>query len=101
SAGVLGALTPYALMIILAIWILTFALTRYVSVASLAASIALPIATWLTHGSFLLIVVTGCLAALAIYKHRPNIQRLLKGTENRFVLSKHRGPAQGNEGRPS
>jgi len=38
SAGVLAALVPGALLIILSIWIVVFALTRYVSLASLAAS---------------------------------------------------------------
>ena len=98
SAGVLSALVPLALVIILALWIVVFAITRYVSVASLAASFALPFASWLTGRSLLLVIVSACMGALAIYKHRPNIERLLKGTESRFVVSKHRnkesaGPA--------
>ncbi len=48
SAGVLAGLVPWALLIILSIWIILFALTRYVSVGSLAASFTLPFATWLT-----------------------------------------------------
>jgi len=52
----------------------------------------LPFATWLTDGSPLLIAVTGAMGCLAIYKHRANIQRLLKGTENRFRLSKDKQP---------
>lgn len=84
SAGVLAALVPGALIIILSIWIIAFALTRYVSLASLAAAFALPFATWITRHSPSLTIVTGAMAALAIYKHRSNIQRLLHGTENRF-----------------
>jgi glycerol-3-phosphate acyltransferase PlsY len=84
SAGVLIALVPWALLIILAIWIVVFALTRYVSLASIAASVALPFATWATAHSGLMILVTACLAALAVYKHKTNIQRLLAGTENRI-----------------
>ncbi len=84
SAGVLLALVPGALGIVLVVWILVFALSRYVSLASLCASAALPLATWLTHQSRALLIVTAALAVLAIYKHRSNIQRLLKGTENRF-----------------
>jgi len=90
SAGVLSALVPLALVIILALWIVIFLVTRYVSVASLTASAALPFASWVTGRSVLLIMVTACMGALAIYKHRPNIERLMKGTESRFVLSKHR-----------
>jgi glycerol-3-phosphate acyltransferase PlsY len=94
SAGVLGALVPGALAIILSIWIVVFLVSRYVSLASLAASFALPFASWLTGRSVLLVVVSACLGALAIYKHRPNIERLLKGTESRFVLSRNR-PKEG------
>lgn len=88
SAGVLVALVPYALLIILAIWIVLFVTTRYVSLASICASAALPAATWLTGGSVTLIVITGAMATLAIYKHRANIRRLLAGTENRIGRKK-------------
>jgi glycerol-3-phosphate acyltransferase PlsY len=84
SAGVLLALVPWALITILTIWIVVFAATRYVSLASLAASASLPFASWATHESVTKVIVTGAMGALAIYKHKANIQRLLKGTEPRF-----------------
>jgi glycerol-3-phosphate acyltransferase PlsY len=89
SAGVLIALVPYALLIILAIFIILFLTTRYVSVGSIAASFALPFATWFTtrHDVGLTVVMTA-IAALAILKHRKNIQRLLNGTENRIQFRK-------------
>lgn len=83
SAGVLGALVPVALVIILTIWIVVFALTKYVSLASISAAFALPFATWATQRDLPLILVMAAVGALAIYKHRANIQRLLEGTENR------------------
>jgi len=88
SAGVLAALVPWALSIILCIWIVIFAITRYVSLASIAASFSLPFATLLTGGSLTLFLVTAAMAALAIYKHKGNIQRLRRGTENRFGSKK-------------
>jgi glycerol-3-phosphate acyltransferase PlsY len=84
SAGVLVALVPWPLLIILSIWIVVFAFSRYVSLASISASVALPFAAWLVGESTNIILVTAALAALAIYKHKANIQRLLKGTENRI-----------------
>jgi glycerol-3-phosphate acyltransferase PlsY len=84
SAGVLVALVPYALLIILAIWILVIGLTRFVSLASICASAALPFATWVTGGSFTMIAITSAMTVLAIYKHKSNIQRLLSGTESRI-----------------
>jgi glycerol-3-phosphate acyltransferase PlsY len=88
SAGVLVALVPYALLIILTIWILVFGLTRFVSLASICASFALPFATWITGGSPTMIAITAAMTALAIYKHKSNIQRLLQGTESRIASKK-------------
>jgi glycerol-3-phosphate acyltransferase PlsY len=88
SAGVLIALVPYALIIILSVFIILFATTRYVSVGSIAASFTLPFATWFTTKDPGLTVVTGAMGALAILKHRKNIQRLLNGTENRIQFKK-------------
>ena len=84
SAGVLVALVPYSLLIILAVWIIVFALTRFVSLASICASATLPFANWATGGSPTMIGITAAMAALAIYKHRSNIKRLLNGTESRL-----------------
>ena len=88
SAGVLAGLVPGALVIILATWILLCALTRYVSVGSIAASFVLPFATWFTKHDWTLTVVTAVMGALAIYKHRTNIQRLLSGTESRISFKR-------------
>ena len=88
SAGVLIALVPLPLVIILGIWIVVFSLSRYVSLASISAAFALPFAAWLVEDSSNIILVTTALGALAIYKHKANIQRLIKGTENRIDFKK-------------
>ncbi len=89
SAGVLIALVPLALVIILTIFIILFLATRYVSVGSIAASFSLPFATWFTTKHDIgLTIVTGAMGALAIFKHRKNIQRLMNGTENRIQFKK-------------
>ena len=84
SAGVFFALAPLAAGVALAVWIVVFALSRYVSIASIAAAIALPAMVWLTPNSLTLGIVTTALGLLAILKHQSNIERLLKGTEKRF-----------------
>lgn len=84
SAGVLLALVPMALLIALGVWIVVFALSRYVSLASICAAITLPFATGWRGESKTLTIVISALAVLAIYKHKGNIQRLLNGTENRI-----------------
>ena len=92
SAGVLAALVPYALLIILAVFLVVLAVSRYVSLASISASFALPFATWATRrqteGSWTLVAVTAAMAVLAIYKHRSNIGRLLNRTENQLGSGK-------------
>jgi glycerol-3-phosphate acyltransferase PlsY len=92
SAGALAVLVPWALLIGLGVWVLLFALTRYVSLGSIAAAVSLPVATWFTTGSDRtpLTILTATLAAMAVLKHRSNIQRLLAGTENRLELGKQR-----------
>ena len=88
SAGVLTALVPWSLVTILSVWIVLFLLTRYVSIGSIAAAAALPFATWIFYRNWTLTAVTGAMGALAIYKHRGNIQRLINGTEARFTRKK-------------
>ena len=84
TAGVYLVLAPWALLIALGVFILAVAITRYVSVGSIAAAIALPIATFFTQNGLLVDVATVALGLLAIYKHKSNIQRLMAGTESRL-----------------
>jgi glycerol-3-phosphate acyltransferase PlsY len=84
SAGALGALVPVALLIILGVWIVVVALTRYVSLGSISAALVLPFATWITQRNLNLTIVAAAMGTLAIYKHRSNIKRLLDGTESQF-----------------
>jgi acyl phosphate:glycerol-3-phosphate acyltransferase len=85
TAGVYLALAPEALGIALAVFILAILLTRYVSVGSIVAAIALPVTVWILQPHNLLLdIVTTVLGAMAIYKHKANLQRLLAGTENRL-----------------
>jgi acyl phosphate:glycerol-3-phosphate acyltransferase len=84
SAGVLAALNPPAFLLILMTWAVVFLLTRYVSLASVAAALVLPFSFILTDAGPLLTTVSIVLSLLAIYKHRPNIKRLLQGSEHRF-----------------
>jgi len=84
SAGVLTALVPWALLIILVVFLIVVTLTRYISLGSISASFTLPFATWITTKSINMTIVTAVMSTLAIYKHRGNIKRLLDGTESQF-----------------
>ena len=78
------AWAPEACLTALVLWIVVLAISRYVSLASIAAALILPLAVWFWNGSPTMIYVMTALSLLAIYKHKANIQRLLNGTENRI-----------------
>lgn len=89
SAGVLIALMPWAVLAIALVWLAVFFATRYVSLASISAAAALPAAVgalWFygCGGSAPLLGFSVLIAALAIWRHRSNIERLMAGTEHRF-----------------
>jgi glycerol-3-phosphate acyltransferase PlsY len=88
SAGVLFGLMPLAAAIGAAVWVITFEVTRYVSLASIAATMALPVTVLgLTHArhtnGMALFYFTLCLAAVVTFRHGSNLARLLRGTEPR------------------
>jgi len=89
TGGVYLALAPWALLVALIVFILAIWLTKYVSIGSISAAVALPATVWvLPPHNLLLSIVTTALGALAIYKHKSNLQRLMAGTENRLGKKK-------------
>ena len=85
TAGVYLALAPLPLGIALAVFVVAVLVTRYASVGSISGAVALIAAVWiLPPHSVLLGIVTTALGALAIYRHKANIRRLIAGTENRL-----------------
>lgn len=86
AAGVMLGLAPLALTVSAVVWALLVRLTGYVSVGSIAAAAVLPLAVYVLEDSTspALIWIATAIAAGVILLHRQNIQRLLKGTENRF-----------------
>ena len=90
SAGALLALTPVATLIGVAIWIIVFWLTRYVSLASMIAAVVLPIVILVVSSQDQnkrrpLVYSSACVAAVVIWRHRSNVSRLMRGTEPRFI----------------
>jgi acyl phosphate:glycerol-3-phosphate acyltransferase len=88
SAGVGLAWAPAGCGVALAAWALVLWATKYVSLASIVAAVTLPLAVWLCGGSPTMVCILAGLSALAIYKHKANMQRLLNGTENRIGAKK-------------
>ena len=89
SAGALLALIPIATLIGVAIWIIVFWLTRYVSLASIIAAVILPIVILMVgshdrNNRTPLFYASACVAAVVVWRHRSNLSRLMRGTEPRF-----------------
>ena len=86
SVGALAGLAPAAAAIGLGVWIVIFAATRYVSVASMISAAAVAAASWALFrpDDRLMPSFLTALALLVIVRHHGNIRRLLNGTENRF-----------------
>ena len=90
AAGVWLALAPIPVLIALGVWCLLTFSTGYVSVGSISAAAALPIALFV--GRFGLhanisnpLLAFGCVVGgLLVLRHRANIGRLIRGEENRF-----------------
>ena len=100
TAGVVGGLAPIPFAFCLSSWVLAFAVRRYVSLASIAAAVTLPIAAaaWPsdTENRFgLLFWIFLFLGVMAIWKHRSNIQRLMNGTEHRAGSGNGNDQAEG------
>ena len=90
SAGMLLGIAPAAVGIGFAVFALTVALTRFVSLGSILAAVAVPAAYLWMNGADnrLLAGALVLMGLLVIVKHRANIGRLLKGTEPRIVGKK-------------
>lgn len=98
--GVFLVLVPYAALAALALFVVVFALGRYVSLASVLSAAAFPLFAWLiypwTH-NYLILSIIGIVSGLVLVKHWQNIQRLIAGTEYRFGSKKPpAGPDSGS-----
>ncbi len=84
SAGVFGALLPIPTLIAFLSFILVVWRTGRISPGSILACIVLPLAAWLTGASLPYIIFCVIVAAIVIYKHIPNIKRMLEHKELNF-----------------
>jgi acyl phosphate:glycerol-3-phosphate acyltransferase len=94
SAGAMIGLAPLPSLVAFIVWIIVMLLFRFVSLASIMAAIVLAVATWVaffmdimrlgTRFDVYIPIVLNLFCLLIILRHKKNIQRLIKGTENRF-----------------
>ncbi len=87
SAAIALFLDWRLLLILVAVFFLTFLLSKRVSVCSMTAAVAYPLGMLILGGFPWYTLALGCFITLfVIFMHRENLKRLLKGTEPRFTL---------------
>jgi glycerol-3-phosphate acyltransferase PlsY len=91
TIGGLLVLLPIPIVIGAVLWAIAFYATRYVSVASLALGLSLPLSCWLLPKFTSLqfsdaeLIFAFAIALFNVWTHRSNIGRLLRGEENKFT----------------
>jgi len=89
ALGVFCVLFPAAILVVLAIFILVVAITRYVSLGSILGAIAFPAAAYFLQSTDAMsLLLASSVSLIVILKHHQNIGRLLSGTESRFGAAK-------------
>jgi len=86
GTGVFLILAPKALLVSFIVFVVVVACTRYVSLASMLGAVALPVAIRCLGHFTLTFCMAVVVAAVVIYSHRTNIQRLFTGQENQIKL---------------
>lgn len=90
AASALLIAEPLSAVMLICIFAALVAFTKYVSVGSVVAAIALPITTFLFNWSkgdttiYISLIITVTLGILVVYKHHSNIKRLLEGNEKKL-----------------
>lgn len=90
--GMVLAIQPIVAINCVGVFLLVLYLTRYVSLSSILAGVALPICVlWIYNEQEVFYrVFAVAVAALVLLTHQKNISRLLKGNEGRVPILKHR-----------
>jgi glycerol-3-phosphate acyltransferase PlsY len=83
AAGVFGVLTPAALMVAAGVFLFVVWVTRFISVGSMSAAIALAIGAVATDAPLMVTSGAAVVAVIIIHRHRANLTRLVAGTERR------------------
>ena len=81
TLGVLLIMLPGIALIMLFIWVIILAVSKYVSLASIASAVVLPFIVLIFFGLSPYLLFCLFATALCLYKHKSNIQRLLRGEE--------------------
>lgn len=71
-------------LVALVLFVISVALTKWVSLGSILGAISFPVTMQIFYGDIRLTGIAALMAAAVVFMHRSNIKRILSGTENRF-----------------
>ncbi|MGK2907590.1 MAG: glycerol-3-phosphate 1-O-acyltransferase PlsY [Desulfuromonadales bacterium] len=86
ALGIYLVLSPPAVLVALAIFVLTVGTTRYISLGSVLATMSAPLLILMQNYPKPIFLATLFIAMLVVWRHRTNIHRLMHGSEDRFKL---------------
>lgn len=83
SLGSFALIVPKSTLCLIGVFLLVFAATRYVSLASVSAAAAFPVSAWVLreYDDPRQLLLFGTVGVLVIWKHRGNLARVIAGTE--------------------
>lgn len=86
SGGMVFMIDWRIALILLVMFILVVLITKYVSLGSIVMAIFYPVFTFVFYKSLLLVIIALVFMSVVLIAHRENIQKLLKGKENKISL---------------
>lgn len=84
GCGIFMALSPLTVTLGLTLFGLILWRTRYVSLASVCAAVAIPILNYFIEHDIPIFLASIFLSGMVVFRHRENIKRLINGTESKF-----------------
>ena len=82
--GILLAVNWVLALIVIFIWLVTFSIWRYSSLAAIFASLSAPILSYILNEQFFILIMNLIIATLIIFRHHSNIKNLIAGKEPSF-----------------
>lgn len=86
TIGVVSVIAPWVFLVAGIIWLIVFLLTNYVSLASLALGVTLPVAAVVLNNPFSIVIFFVTICLINTYKHMENIKRLLRREEGKTII---------------
>ncbi|PZU82711.1 MAG: glycerol-3-phosphate acyltransferase [Shinella sp.] len=81
--GTLLGVAPLMVLVFAIVWLSIAYLSRYSSLSALVATLVIPVALWIL-GAHEASLVTSAMTVITYWRHKPNIERLIAGTESKI-----------------